>query len=630
MRKTFLYLLFTIAGLYLYSLGSKDILGTVQSNTQNTSSAESKSPVREQKAAERVQDLPAPQDTVGDGFVYVQGGTFLMGSNSGGEMEGPAHSVTVSSFYICDHEVTQAEYKNVTRKSIYSSKKGDNLPVEKVSWLDAIYYCNKLSMSRGLRPCYKFNGESDPAKWGGAYTDYFYSSTKPFDYRSITCDWTANGYRLLTEAEWEFAARGGKKSRGYAYSGSDNIDEVAWYGGNSGRASHEVKQKKPNELGIYDMSGNVCEWCWDWLAYYDDSSETNPKGFADGFYYLFISDYTQKVYKGGSYRSDSDRERVASREGSVKPYQTFDKMGFRVARNVPNANYDASSKKKKVKRTDEDFVFVQGGSFRMGNASGNDDERPVHNETLASFYMCDHEVTQAEYKEIMKVNPSPFKGDSKPACVNWYEAVLYCNLLSEALGLHPCYSLNGSTNVRTWEVLRALKQYGSETNWDAIECDFSANGYRLPTEAEWEYAARGGNKSKGYKYSGGNNLSEVACYNANTVVMDKASAGGPKTMHHEPCNVKSKKPNELGIYDMSGNVCEWCWDWYTLKYGTKPEYKLNRILRGGGYQFPGSQYTDDDAASNCTVSVRLGGWPNGKSFEASPGMGIRLVRKAAD
>ncbi|MDD4157342.1 MAG: formylglycine-generating enzyme family protein, partial [Candidatus Cloacimonetes bacterium] len=201
---------------------------------------------------------------VPEGMVYVEGGTFQMGSNSGDSDEKPVHSVTVSSFYIGKYEVTQKQWTEVMGSNP-ADFKGDNRPVESISWYQAVEFCNKLSQKEGLTPAYTFNG------------------------RNVTCNWNANGYRLPTEAEWEFAARGGNKSKGFTYAGSNSIDEVAWYYSNSGK-TQPVGTKKANELGIYDMSGNVWEWCWDWKASYSSGAKTNPSGPDSG---------SSRVLRGG-------------------------------------------------------------------------------------------------------------------------------------------------------------------------------------------------------------------------------------------------------------------------------------------------------------------------------------------
>ena len=185
-------------------------------------------------------------------MVYVSGGTFTMGATSeqGSDAyndEKPVHSVTLSSFYICKYEVTQALW-NAVMGSNPSNWKGDDLPVETVSRDDCQTFIRKLNALTG------------------------------------------KNFRLPTEAEWEFAARGGNNSRGYKYAGSNNIETVAWYQGNSGNKTHVVGTKSPNELGLYDMSGNVWEWCQDRYGSYSGASQTNPTGASSG---------SNRVLRGG-------------------------------------------------------------------------------------------------------------------------------------------------------------------------------------------------------------------------------------------------------------------------------------------------------------------------------------------
>ena len=187
-------------------------------------------------------------------MVKVEGSTFTMGAtpeqgNDAYEYERPAHQVTLSDYYIGRYEVTQKEWQAVMGDNP-SKFYGDNLPVDYVSWNDCQDFINKLNQLTGLK------------------------------------------FRLPTEAEWEFAARGGKQSKGYKYSGSDNIGDVAWYTDNSDDESHQVGTKQPNELGIYDMSGNVFEWCSDWYGSYSSSAQTNPTGPSSGSY---------RVLRGGSW-----------------------------------------------------------------------------------------------------------------------------------------------------------------------------------------------------------------------------------------------------------------------------------------------------------------------------------------
>jgi formylglycine-generating enzyme required for sulfatase activity len=213
-------------------------------------------------------------------MVWVEGGTFSMGATPEqgvdvADDEKPVHSVTLSGYYIGKTEVTQALWKAVmgTNPSLF---KGDNLPVECVSWDDCQVFIRKLNSLTG------------------------------------------QNFRLPTEAEWEFACRGGNNSRGYKYSGSNYIDNVAWYWDNSGikylepifgklrQKTHPVATKAPNELGIYDMTGNVCEWCNDWYGDYRSDAQTNPKGLDNG---------SGRVLRGGSWAIQEDECRSSSRLG---------------------------------------------------------------------------------------------------------------------------------------------------------------------------------------------------------------------------------------------------------------------------------------------------------------------------
>jgi formylglycine-generating enzyme required for sulfatase activity len=237
------------------------------------------------------QDAPVPA-----GMVRVEGGTFLMGSTNGDDDEKPIHSVTVRGFYMGEYQVTQREWQDIMGSSP-SRFKGDALPVEQVSWLEAVEYCNRRSVKEGLVPAY-----------GGSRED-------------ITCDFSASGYRLPTEAEWEYAARG-RDPAVYEYSGSDSPGNVAWYTGNSGRQTHEVGTKQSNSLGLYDMSGNVDEWCWDRYGNYPESAQTDPRGPADG---------ADRVMRGGSWNGSARGVRLTYRNRNASSYRNRS-IGFRLAR----------------------------------------------------------------------------------------------------------------------------------------------------------------------------------------------------------------------------------------------------------------------------------------------------------
>lgn len=263
-------------------------------------------------------------------FVFVQGGTFNMGDrfNEGSSSEIPVHSVNLSDFNIGKYEVTQKEWTDIMGSNpAIGFGVGDDYPVYNVTWYQIIKYCNLRSIGEGLTPCYTVSSSTDPTDWGIVPT------SSDSTWNAATCNWSANGYRLPTEAEWEYASRGGTYwPNNYIYSGSNTIGTVAWYWDNSGNTSHIVGTKLSNQLGIYDMSGNVWEWCWDWYGstYYTICNNlgtvTNPYGPDTGTH--------RGLRSGGSY-GDPIYCRVAYRDGYY-PY-SYSQIsglltGFRVVR----------------------------------------------------------------------------------------------------------------------------------------------------------------------------------------------------------------------------------------------------------------------------------------------------------
>lgn len=203
-------------------------------------------------------------------MVNVPGGSFQMGTLSGGNSdEQPVHLVNLTGFQMSKYEVTQEQYREGTGSSP-SYFSGTNLPVENVSWYDAVEFCNRLSERDGYQKVYAITGRT-PA------------SGYPITGATVAMDMTRTGYRLPTEAEWEYAARGGDGSPGnYTYAGSNDINVVAWYGGNSGSRTHEVGTKAANGLGLHDMTGNVSEWVWDWYGGYPSGEQTDSLGASSG------------------------------------------------------------------------------------------------------------------------------------------------------------------------------------------------------------------------------------------------------------------------------------------------------------------------------------------------------------
>ncbi|MCI5224133.1 MAG: formylglycine-generating enzyme family protein, partial [Candidatus Electrothrix sp. AR4] len=395
-------------------------------------------------------------------------------------------------------------------------------------------------------------------------------------------------YRLPTEAEWEYACRAGGSGR---YGGGDDLDAVAWYSVNSGYSTHPVGGKQANDFGLHDMSGNVWEWCGDWYKkdYYSSSPQDNPTGPASG---------TQLVLRGGSWNYHPDFNRCSIRKWDIQSFRN-DLVGFRVvfsqALEEDTATEPPTDSEKIV--TDQvagmEFVSVPGGCFKMGASykeheqEDNDHEVPRHKVCVDSFSMGKYEVTQGQWVKIMsgmEGHQCEFrKGDEYPMeKVSWNEVQEF--------------------------IVELNKQSGRE--------------YRLPTEAEWEYAARGGTTTA--RWWGDDISCSQAMYsnskgNGNDSCMEYTrSERAPAALTpYSTAPVGSYPHNQFGLYDMLGNVSEFCSNWlspYPLKKHNpqgpaKGEY---RVFRGGSL---------NDNEGEIRSALRYGLLPH----ERDGGIGFRLV-----
>ncbi|MFZ2958403.1 MAG: SUMF1/EgtB/PvdO family nonheme iron enzyme [Candidatus Ozemobacteraceae bacterium] len=509
-------------------------------------------------------------------FVNIPQGTFTMGSpDTEAERvtnEGPQHQVTLSAFSMATTETTQAQYQAVMGTNPSSSTGDLARPVEQVSWWDAVRFANKVSLNNGFTAC---------------YTNAAGSSTI-VDTDVLTCNWSANGLRLPTEAEWEYACRASTTSSFYWGDSSEVsvMGQYAWYESNSNYITQPVGGKTKNAFGLYDMSGNVGEWCWDWYGSYSSTGASDPKGPDTGAY---------RILRGFGIGWHACRSAF---RGFLTPFTRSNaSTGFRLVRlSRTQATGDYTSANIGL------LKYVPGGTFQR-------DSTPSNTTTVSAFRMRQYEITQTQFTAVTGLsNPSSFTAvvSGPVERVNWYHALVFCNKLSMKEGMTPAYTIGASSDPTAWG---AVPTTASSAVWDTAICNWSANGYRLPTEAEWQWAAMGATNSPSKVFSGstGSNLMDnYAWYLTNS----------GNTTH----SVGGKTANELGIYDMSGNVSEWCWDLYdSYPAGaqTNPRGAISstyRALRGGSWHY---------AASSIPVASRYSGIPYNQAF----GVGIRVVRQ---
>jgi sulfatase modifying factor 1 len=520
-------------------------------------------------------------DLVPAGFAYIPGGSYTMGRTSGDtDTDAPPITVTVSAFYLAETETTKAQWDTVRTWAVSNgygdlaagAGKASNHPVQTVSWWNVVKWCNARSEMEGLTPVYTVGG--NVMRTG---------TTEP------EVNWSANGYRLPTEAEWEKAARGGVSGKRFPW-GTDTISHANANFDNSGGESYQtgttgyhqtyamsgfpysspVGSFVGNGYGLKDMSGNVFEWCWDWYesSYYTTSNgTTDPRGPASG---------AERVIRGGSWGSIAIRARASDRFYRT-PSSAFSNFGFRTARS----------------HIVDGMAHIPGGSFTMGRTSGDTDtDAPPITVTVSAFYLAETETTKAQWDTVRTwavangytgLAAGAAKASNHPVeMMSWWDVVKWCNARSEMEGLTPVYTVGGAV-MRTGTTV-------PEVNW-------SANGYRLPTEAEWEKAARGGVSGKRFPW-GTDTIShaEANFWNNGGETYQSGTTG------HHPSYATGVEPytspvgsftgNGYGLKDMSGNLWEWCWDWYESSYYTTsngstdprgPDSGTYRVGRGGSW-----------------------------------------------
>ena len=623
----------------------------------------SKQAKQHQQAWAKYLKLPVEHtNSIGMRFVLIPPGEFMMGSTAAeieealkvvGEnkdwqeqirAEAPQHKVVLTQpIYLGVHEVTQKEYEAVVGKNpSYFAKTGlgaqwvDKVPdldtaahpVEDVSWNDAAEFCAELSKQEELKPFYFRAGETATPLKGA-------------------------GYRFPTEAEWKFACRAGSTTRFWSGDREQDLVGAGWFRANSGGITHEVEELASNPFGLFDVHGNVWEWVEDsweptYYAQFQKTPAVDPTGPP--------SAGSLRLIRGGSWlnaasQCQSDRYayptstraahvgfRVLLPVAAVKNAlsrrpSTVDTGGHERLTDTPPpaiAPFDAKqalayqeSWAKHLGSTVEiensigmKLRLIPPGEFMMGSPQDEIDallpsspepvwqdafrsEGPQHNVKLTqAFYIGSCEVTQQQYQAVMGVNPSCFSptGKGKDVAkdldtsqfpvenVSWFDAIDFCNKLGASEHLSPYYSRKG-------EAVKVLGGYG----------------YRLPTEAEWEFACRAGTTSPWYF---GASAQDLALYAWNAWI----DTGGWRTYR-----VEGLFANPFGLYDLYGNVLEWCWDWhgeYASGDDCDPMGALSRI------HDPGRVNRGGTAASNFHSAAR-NWYPPGSRH---PDRGLRAAR----
>ena len=274
-----------------------------------------------------------------------------------------------------------------------------------------------------------------------------------------------------------------------------------------------------------------------------------------------------------------------------------------------------------IAKIPENFVLIPAGAFQMGSNAGEEYEKPVHEVTLTKdYYIGKYEITQAEYEKYYSfvensITSDYGDGDEYPAYfVNWFDTLVYCNKRSISENLMPCYSIKGTTDPNEWGEVPDSNEHQNYATWLTVTCDFQANGYRLPTEAEWEYAARAGDDTTDrLTYSGTSDVNELGDY-----------AWYKDNSYNTTHEVGMKKANAFGLYDMSGNVMEWCWDVYTDTYDEQDNVDPTGASSGEFRVHRGSSWNNTEKW--LAVSSRVERVPSGRWYD----YGFRVVRSCSN
>ncbi len=538
-----------------------------------------------------------------DGMALIPAGPFTMGDTLDGESDAiPTVTVNVSAFYMDTNLVSfsqwQAVYQWATTNGYGFDESGEgkaaNNPVQTVNWYDVVKWCNARSQQAGLTPVY--------------YTTVDFTQVyKSGEVDGVYANWTNSGYRLPTEAEWEKASRGGLSGQRFPW-GNTISESQDNYIGDTNDFSYDLGPNgynalfndgvspytspvgyfAPNGYGLYDMAGNVRGWCWDWYAGppYPPGSPylggSDPRGPASS-----PSDY--RVLRGGSWLNYAIDARCAMRLDSYFPSFAYSAFGLRCVKGLSN--------------TPGGMALIPAGSFTMGDTLDGESDAIPTNVYVSAFYMDTNLVSYSQWQAVYNwatTNGYGFDhaGSGKAAnnpvqTVNWWDVVKWCNARSQQAGLAPVYYTEAS-----------FTQVYTNGQVDSVYANWTNSGYRLPTEAEWEKASRGG--LSGQRFPWGNTISESqANYIGDT--NDYSYDLGPNgynvafndgvTPYTSPVGYFA--PNGYGLYDMAGNVYEWCWDWYGTFYagGSDPRGPGTgsfRVLRGGGW----SDYPDRERCAD--------------------------------